>query len=367
VSVSSVKRPFEYADLLRIRFRSPLDEQEFRYDLIDGGEGQFASLGLGFFSWANECYVNWCPSVGAARLLLGRGRQPKVDLSKWEFALPPPEFFGPDRDHLDVDSVEAWERTRGFRGQVRHGTFMWTEFEHYDLQLPDQEYYWAFARDPLKAQFVGTCWIQCGLDFLSTGRTSASPPLESPVVQREDEPDVLVEVGRVLEGLGMWPDAVFGVLGSVAEFSGDADGGVLWWSADGEYLGDQGVEEFLEGMTCSLALVGVDLVVERLSGLAGPGSEYRVGINGEEVRLYGLNRRGNPDTWNTWGVCTTKPLTVVNRLLMEAGSVFRVGVLEPGGNDALALLLPEEMWKGLFRSGVFKGVTVKFPGMKRPR
>lgn len=115
------------------------------------------------------------------------------------------------------------------------------------------------------------------------------------------------------------------------------------WIADGEDLAEGGVEELLGSMTDALCRCGVSLTVESVRRLGdGDDTGYTVRINGKLLDLFDLDPADPrmPLTGDPWMDCTVKPLGIVNELLEEAGSHYRVAVFNAGGNDGLAVLLP---------------------------
>lgn len=115
-----------------------------------------------------------------------------------------------------------------------------------------------------------------------------------------------------------------------------------WWFADGEDLAEGGVEDWLRTMADALQTESVTLVVETLHG-PDDASGYAVRINGAPVEIY---PRGGA-TATSWEDATLRPLATVNKLLAEARSRKRFGVLYAGGNEGIAHLQPAEVWEVL--------------------
>ena len=115
------------------------------------------------------------------------------------------------------------------------------------------------------------------------------------------------------------------------------------WMADGEDLAEGDVEELLLSMTDALRRCGVSLTVESVRKPGDDdGTGYTLRINGRLLDLIGFDPADPrmPLAADPWMDCTVKPLGRVNGLLEEAGSRHRVAVLNAGGNDGLAVLLP---------------------------
>jgi hypothetical protein len=406
----AMKRKFAYEDLdlLQSLDLANYDSWEFDAELIvmpltedDVERGRpaqrFAHFGLGFCLGERPGYVFWFPSMAAARGAFGGDEEVKFGV--WEFPHPPLGIVGAPREFLTPRMMEEIENggvTHSWGlGGPRHG---WLSLRVLRRNAEGElvvgpDYCWSWRKDYSRAPFSGIHRV--GMDGMRAedlglwygpdgmpkirvvdGVQTVYPRTEEFFAKfRSSRPvkvdeDLVVSVGKRLLRWGAWDDPVMLAVAGPEEFGEDSDGGLLWWVADGEDLVEPGqVEGLLAAMTASLAKCGVSLSVETVSHPTVETPSYSVRVNGEMVELY-RTRKGNPSEplgRDPWMACTMKPLSVVNALLVSAGSVFRVGVVDPGGNDGIAFLFPESYWARLLNSEVFKHAVVKFPGIKKFR
>ena len=116
--------------------------------------------------------------------------------------------------------------------------------------------------------------------------------------------------------------------------------------ADGEDLAEGDVESWLDSIKVPLSDCGVELDIKTNCSPHDPDSAgYSVTINGTEIALYALDPADPhvPVTEDPWMDCTIKPAAQVNRLLAAAGSVCRLAVFWPGGNDGFSVLGPQSV------------------------
>jgi hypothetical protein len=115
------------------------------------------------------------------------------------------------------------------------------------------------------------------------------------------------------------------------------------WMADGKDLAEGDVEELLLSMADALRRCGAALSVESVrKPRDDSGTGYALRINGRLLDLIDFDPADPrmPLSADPWMDCTVKPLSRVIELLAEAGSRHRVAVINAGGNDGLAVLLP---------------------------
>jgi predicted DNA-binding WGR domain protein len=166
--------------------------------------------------------------------------------------------------------------------------------------------------------------------------------------QVEDE-ELGEDIGEVLDRLGAWSRQDRVPLGNGrSDFDEEmSQEGDQYWYVDGEDMAEGDMESVLTEMVPSLRLVGLDLHVVTLMDPYDPESTgYDMSLNGIHVEMYRHDPADPkmPLCDDPWMDCTVKPLAVVNQLLGEAGSIYRIGVLCPGGNDGMAVLLPTDVW-----------------------
>jgi hypothetical protein len=120
--------------------------------------------------------------------------------------------------------------------------------------------------------------------------------------------------------------------------------------ADGEALAEMGVERFLRGLAPVIERYGVVLDLET-EDPSDNGGEYVVVINGIRCRVWeNLEGAAFDDSW-TWA--TTRPLTVVNRLLAVGGrSPVRAHTLYAGGNDGIVFFIEPGVAEAIRASGL---------------
>jgi predicted DNA-binding WGR domain protein len=176
--------------------------------------------------------------------------------------------------------------------------------------------------------------------------------------ERVEESELGEEIGEFLERIGMWTHPELVRLGNGREDFDDPwenCGSQSWW-VDGEDMAEGDMDSVLEEMAPSLRLLGVDLRVVTVTHPYGADSTgYDLHINEIPVEMYRTDPANPhlPLCDDPWMDCSVKPLTAVNQLLRQAGSVYRMGLLNPGGNDGLAVLLPYDVLVRLRDSGIF--------------
>jgi hypothetical protein len=407
-----MKRKFTYddLDLLQTYDIGNYDDWELEAELIilppnDGDrsfgrqDSRFAHFGLGFFLGREPGYVFWCPSMQAARRMLGS--EETVELDAWEFPHPPINIIGAPREFLTPLMMEKVEQQEGGlshtwgTGGPRRGVWCLRPLRRNAAGelVAGPDYTWSWRKDVEKSPLIFVARIGAGgmrAEDLGLWHGPGNPAtlrvreidgVQTVYPRTEEyfdqfrcvcgvkvEDDLVVAVGKRLLRWGAWEDPVLLELAGPEEFGFDSDGGLLWWGADGEDMAEAGeVECLLSAMAASLAKCGVSLAVETVSHPSVETPSYTVRINGETVELYRTRKKSpsQPVGRDPWMACTIKPLAVVNELLVNAGSVFRVGIIDPGGNDGLAMLFPVSYWLRLLNSEVFTHSTVKFPGVKR--
>lgn len=154
------------------------------------------------------------------------------------------------------------------------------------------------------------------------------------------------DVSNALEAAGLWDDLDLDERNrkkaDVAAGGWPLDSGAEgsnWWFADGEELAEGGIEEWLRSMADALQAEGVVLFV---STVHAPASSvgYTVEVNGTPIEIYS----SEGFTATAWEDATLRPLAEVNRLLADAQSLKRIGVLYAGGNEGIAHLQPAQVW-----------------------
>lgn len=127
---------------------------------------------------------------------------------------------------------------------------------------------------------------------------------------------------------------------------------LLEYFADGEYLAEGGVEDFLAELTPGLERHGVSLETTTIESPYRPpgGRDYILAINGRRCTVW-LAHEWEQD--NPWEAATIRPMAVVNELLAAAGSTIRAHTLYAGTNDGLVLLLDPRAVHAMRESGLF--------------
>lgn len=131
--------------------------------------------------------------------------------------------------------------------------------------------------------------------------------------------------------------------------------GTQCWRFDGEDLAEGEVESVLREMGPSLAQLGVDLSVETIMDPYDDNSDgYDIVINDIPLEIYRSDPSNPrvPLSDDPWLDCSVRPVAVINRLLRNADSIYQLGILWPGGNDGLAILLPRDILEALGASGI---------------
>lgn len=108
----------------------------------------------------------------------------------------------------------------------------------------------------------------------------------------------------------------------------------LWWYSDGEDIAEYGVEDWLRKMEPALRKCNVVLTIQTLTSYDD--ERYAIRINDEDIELYSsIDSCEDP-----WLDCTIKPIKKINELLASSNSTQRIMIINAGGNDGIALLLP---------------------------
>lgn len=162
----------------------------------------------------------------------------------------------------------------------------------------------------------------------------------------------LPPVGPSSEALAGW-DAV-GWLDAYAPFDR------IMFTADGEDLAEELVEEWLACLAPALEHYGLPLTVETVdSSEVDPvdrfpdQGDYVLLLNGVRCRIWSgeeWDYDAEP-AWDPWTAATLRPLAVVNGLLAACASPVRAHVLDAGGNDAVVILVDPAIVTAMRDSG----------------
>ena len=160
-------------------------------------------------------------------------------------------------------------------------------------------------------------------------------------------------VGPSSEALAAW-DAV-GWLDAYSPFDR------IMFTADGEDLAEELVEEWLACLAPALEHYGLPLTVETVDsaslselGADDPQGDYVLTINGIRCRIWDGAEWDFVDAeppWNPWLVAALRPLSVINALLTACGSRVRAHTMNAGGNDAVVILIDPAVVSAMQHSG----------------
>jgi predicted DNA-binding WGR domain protein len=230
-------------------------------------------------------------------------------------------------------------------------------YSRFEFEEDGSSKYWEIGTN---GHEVTTRWGRIGTYGRSQTReypneAAAAKAAEMQVAEKEhkgyepvDESELGDEISEVLDRLGMWTHPGRVPLGNGKDDFDDEWGqpGSQYWYVDGEDMAEGDMESVHEEMAPSLKRVGLELSVATLMGPYGENSTgYDISINGIAVEMY-RTEPSNPKLPlcdDPWMDCSVKPLAVVNQLLKESGSVYRIGLMYPGGNDGMAILLPYDI------------------------
>lgn len=162
----------------------------------------------------------------------------------------------------------------------------------------------------------------------------------------------LPSVGPSSEALAGW-DAV-GWLDAYAPFDR------IMFTADGEDLAEELVEEWLACLAPALEHYGLPLTVETidsssLSERRTDEGDYVLMINGVRCQIWeGAEWDYDAEPpWDPWLVATLRPLVVINALLAASCSTVRAHVMNAGGNDAVVILIDPNVVEAMRHSGEY--------------
>jgi hypothetical protein len=290
--------------------------------------------------------VWWCRSVEAFVYVKGLVPGPRADFSKREFVFPPAGVLGFD-EHLSMLAAHHRFRTV-FQGSLfpRAGSYSWScgPVVWSDPQGSEQRVIVAvsFGFRPGNLYLVGFPGFRP--DFCDLSPYEGPAELPAAVI---DPNDPVVVIGRIFDAAGLWgrKDRVR-LGGGKKDFVDPSREGAQYWFVDAENLAEGEVEVMLLEMRKSLKKCGVKLQVRTIMSPDEEDSTgYRVSINGVETEIFSY-RFGSDvemDVDDPWMEATLRPLAVVNRLLEQAGTVYRLSVFEPGGVDTMVLLAPQDV------------------------
>lgn len=144
----------------------------------------------------------------------------------------------------------------------------------------------------------------------------------------------------------------------------------IMFTADGEDLAEELVEEWLACMAPALEHYGLPLTVETVdsAGLSGlgvgdPVGDYIVTINGVRCRIWSgaeWDCDAEPP-WDPWLAATLRPLSVINGLLAACGSNVRAHTMNAGGNDGVVILIDPTVVSAMQQSGDYPDSAIPVP------